>query len=345
MFTIQKNKDLTTLNTFAFTAEAELYSRITAESDLVEALAYIKNNQISYQVLSGGSNLLIAAQVPGLTLHLQIKGIRLIAETEKQVILRVSAGENWHQLVKYTVNNHWQGIETLALIPGLVGASAVQNIGAYGAEVQDVLLKLRAFDTQLASFVEFDNQQCEFGYRDSLFKRHPGRYIITSIDIQLSKIHQIKQHYKALANYFSDKKITDVGLKDIFEAVCDVRKMKLPDPQDVPNAGSFFKNPSIPLAAFKRLKSNHPDIIGYPLPEAKIKVAAGWLIDDCGWRGYHAKGVGVYPKQALVLIHTGGATLAQLLTLAEEIKLSVYHKFSITLEIEPQHFPMPLNNQ
>lgn len=339
MFLIETNKDLTHLNSLGFKSLADRYCCIQQEADLIQAITYSQDNNISYQVLSGGSNLLIAEYVKGLTLHMQIKGREVISQTDEELILRVAAGENWHQLVTYCVDQNWQGIETLALIPGLVGAAPVQNIGAYGSEIKDVLVTVRAFDVALLDFIELDLVQCEFSYRDSFFKRNPGRYIITSIDIKLSKQYTKKKNYAALEQYFSDNNVSAIKLQDIYSAICAVRESKLPNPQQVPNAGSFFKNPCISQTDFDRLKINFPKIVGYQMPQQEVKVAAGWLIETCGWKGHQSQGVGVYHKQALVLIHTGGASIQQLLVLAEDIKKSVFDKFSIRLEVEPQHFP------
>ncbi len=339
MLSIEKNVSLLTFNTFALPSIAANFLTITSEEQLVEALKYCRQQQISYQVISGGSNLLMAEKVLGMTLHIQIKGKKKLTESASELILRVSAGENWHELVEYSVNNNWQGIENLALIPGLVGASPVQNIGAYGSELKDVLLKVHAYDTHLKQYCSFTKEQCEFSYRDSNFKRANGRYIITYIDIVLSKQIHIEYKYQALKDYFTSKKISKVSLKDVFDGICHIRSSKLPDPKTTPNAGSFFKNPIIAVKHFQELKIKHPNIVGYKVSDDLIKVAAGWLIEHCGWKGYQNKEVGVYPKQALVLINTGGATIDQILDLAEKISHSIYSEFNIALEIEPQLFP------
>jgi len=336
---IEKNVNLIAFNTLSFHSIAANFLSITSEEQLAPALDYCAQQQIGYQVLSGGSNLLMAEEIPGLTLHIQIKGISKLKESDSKLTLRVSAGENWHQLVEYSVNNNWQGIENLALIPGLVGASPVQNIGAYGTELKDVLLKVYAYDTQMKRFREFDNKQCEFAYRDSVFKRAKGRYIITYIDIELSKKTNIEAKYQVLKDYFAAKSIKKISLKDVFEGICLIRSSKLPDPKVTPNAGSFFKNPIITTKHFQELKTKYPNIVGYKVSDRSTKVAAGWLIEHCGWKGYRSKAVGVYPKQALVLINTGGATIDQILNLAKKISHSIDSEFNISLEIEPQLFP------
>ena len=340
MFSIEANKSLTALNSLGFKATAQSYTNISSEDDLLQAFEYIQTHAVDYQVLSGGSNLLIAEYVPGLTLHMQSKGVEIIEQDELQISLKIAAGESWHELVRLTVENQWQGIETMALIPGLVGASPVQNIGAYGSEVKDVLIEVRAFDTQISDFITLSNEQCEFSYRDSVFKRNPGRYIITFVVLELQKTYTEKTNYTALNDYFVKNDISDKSLKNVFDAICAIRQMKLPDPEVIANAGSFFKNPCISKSQYDTLKTQYPNIVGYKVAVDEVKLAAGWLIDDCGWRGFQTGGIGVYEKQALVLIHTGGSTLSHLLALADQIKKSVFEKFSVNLEIEPQHFPL-----
>ncbi|NRA15175.1 MAG: UDP-N-acetylmuramate dehydrogenase [Oceanospirillaceae bacterium] len=339
MLSIETNKNIIALNTLGFNAIAEQFTAIANEADLLKALAYAQSHQLDHQVLSGGSNVLVDEHIPGLTLHMQLMGRTVIEQSDEHVVLRIGAGENWHELVQWSVENNWQGIETMALIPGLVGASPVQNIGAYGTELKDVLVKVRAWDCRAKDFVELDNSQCQFLYRDSVFKRAKGRFIITSVDFQLQKNAAIKVKYQALKDYLDNQSLSKISLADVFQAICAIRSEKLPDPAKVANAGSFFKNPVISHRQFQQLQGDYPQIVGHPTACSEIKVAAGWLIDYCGWKGYLDAGVGVYPKQALVLIHTGESTIAQLLQLAEDIKQSVYEKFRVQLEIEPQRFP------
>ncbi|MEH6443851.1 MAG: UDP-N-acetylmuramate dehydrogenase [Oceanospirillaceae bacterium] len=339
MLSIESNKDLVNLNTLAFSAIAEQFTAIENEAQLLQALQYAKENGLSYQVLSGGSNVLVSEKIPGLTLHMQSQGIDILEETSQHVSIRVAAGEDWHKLVEYTVKKDWQGLEKLALIPGLVGASPVQNIGAYGTELKDTLIKVRVYDTQLAAFIDFSNEQCKFEYRDSIFKRSKGRYIICAVDLKLSKIVNIEIEYQALQEYLDALDLQKISLKNVFEAICAIRSLKLPDPKVIANAGSFFKNPCVDKRYFEQLKQQHPAIIGFKVAEDEMKIAAAWMIDSCGWKGYVKQGVGVYPKQALVLTHSGGASINQLLELANDIKKSVYQKFQVHLEIEPQIFP------
>lgn len=335
----ETEKTLTQFNTFGFDAVAKKYISIESENQLVAVMATIQEQAFDFQVLSGGSNLLMAPVVDGVTLHMQIKGISIVENTDDYVVLRVAGGENWHQLVEYTVANNWQGIENLALIPGLVGAAPVQNIGAYGTEFQDVVIKVRAFNSKKHGFVSLNNSECGFAYRDSIFKQQQGEFIITSVDIKLSKKVVIENKYQALKDYFLEQQLDSVCLHDVFQGVCAIRSQKLPDPNVVANAGSFFKNPCIERTHFNQLRERFPKIIGYDVSDDQVKVAAGWLIDSCGWKGYLSEGVGVYAKQALVLIHTKGASLEKLMVLADKIKDSIYQKYGIELEVEPQLFP------
>jgi UDP-N-acetylmuramate dehydrogenase len=339
LLSIESNKNLADLNTLAFSAIAEQFTVIKDETQLLQALQHAKANGLRYQVLSGGSNILISEKVPGLTLHMQSQGIDILEETTQSISIRVAAGENWHKLVEYSVSKDWQGLENMALIPGLVGASPVQNIGAYGTELKDVLINVRAYDTQLANFVDFSNDQCKFEYRDSIFKRSKARYIICAVDLKLSKIVNIDIKYQALKEHLAALNLQKISLKDVFEGICEIRSLKLPDPKLIANAGSFFKNPCVDKQYFEKLKKEHPAIIGFKVSENEMKIAAAWMIDSCGWKGYAKHGVGVYPKQALVLIHTGGASINQLLALANDIKQSVHRKFQVLLEVEPQVYP------
>jgi UDP-N-acetylmuramate dehydrogenase len=337
---IEQDKNLINFNTFGFRAIAQSYLAVKSESELSQVMRYVKQQGLSYQVLSGGSNLLISKLVTGLTLHMQIKGITVVEDTEEHICIEAGAGENWHEFVEYCVKNNWQGVENLALIPGLVGASPVQNIGAYGAEIKDVLVSLKAYDFQKECYIELVNKQCDFAYRHSIFKHANGRYLITAVRFKLNKRPTINVKYKALQDYIDQNIQNDIGIKDVFDAVCAVRASKLPDPSVIANAGSFFKNPCITKQRYDQLLANEPNIVGFPISEKEVKLAAGWLIDQCGWKGFSKQGVGVYEKQALVLIHTGGATIDDLLDLAKSIQQSVFDRFSVELEIEPQPFPL-----
>lgn len=339
LLNIQNKKNLLAFNTLAFESIAECFTSIENERQIKQSLHFAEREALPYQVISGGSNLLLPAVVPGLTLHMQLKGRVIIQESQQQLVLRIAAGEDWHELVEYTVNKNWQGLENLALIPGLVGASPVQNIGAYGTELADVFVATRAYDTQCKRIVELSRSQCKFNYRDSIFKRNKKRYIILSVDLQLSKQWQRTEvKYKALNDYFNDNSILDPSIRAVFDGVCAIRAQKLPDPKTLANAGSFFKNPCISVQQYTELRAIFPEIVGFSVSETEVKLAAAWLIEYCGWKGFLKAGVGVYAHQSLVLVHFGGASLAQLLALADEIKESIYNTFQVQLEIEPQLF-------
>lgn len=335
---LQESISLTALNTFGFESVAEFYTSVSSESELVEAVAFAKQNHMKWLPLGGGSNILVPEQVKNaLVIQMNIRA-RNVNVVGAKVEVTLGAGENWHDTVEWCVGQGFSGIETMALIPGQVGAAPVQNIGAYGTELKDVLVSVRAYDTQQGCFIELTNSECQFSYRDSLFKRFPGRYLITSVSLCLSSSADVsKTHYRGLDQYFQDQGNESPDLRDVFDAVCSVRRSKLPDPQEIGNAGSFFKNPMVSTEQFHSLKKSWPQIVAYP-ENGQVKLAAGWLIDQCGWKGHVEGSVGVYSRQALVLINHGGGSLDELMRLADNIKNSVYKTFAVKLEIEPQLF-------
>lgn len=336
---VQNHISLKEFNTFGFESTASYFASVTSECELVEAVVYAREKDLKLLPLGGGSNILVPAAVENaLVMHINIPGI----ETKKagsEIELVLGAGESWHDTVEWTVNHGLSGIEAMALIPGQVGAAPVQNIGAYGTELKDVLKSVRAYDTKENQFVELSNNECHFSYRDSLFKRNPGRYLITSVCLLLSSSSELSEvKYGGLNQYLQDQGITHPKLQDIFNSVCALRRSKLPDPIEIGNAGSFFKNPIISGSHLQTLKEKWPNLVAYPEGESHHKLAAGWLIDQCGWKGQKFGNVGVYSKQALVLINCGDGSLVELMELAEHIKKSVYQNFSVHLEIEPQLF-------
>lgn len=336
---IQRNVSLSCSNTLGFPSVAQYYARINTEAQLLEALAFAKQNTLPIHVLSGGSNVLMRPSIQGLVLHMDIAK-RVVMRQNDSVQLTLGAGENWHETVAWTVEQGFSGLEAMALIPGRVGAAPVQNIGAYGVELCDVLVSVRVYDLVSESFRTLSVAACQFGYRDSLFKHQPGQYIITEVVLCLSATPRASgQRYAALASYLNEQGITEPSPADIFNAVCAVRCSKLPDPAQLGNAGSFFKNPVIDAAHYQHILVDLPDVVGYPQPDGYVKLAAGWLIERCGWKGQRKGAVGVYEKQALVLVHYGSGDLEALLALAEEIQTSVLTTFGVTLEREPQLFP------
>ncbi|SIS58609.1 UDP-N-acetylmuramate dehydrogenase [Neptunomonas antarctica] len=335
---LQSNFGLQSSNTLKFPAIAEYFIAVASEAELVSAVTYAKQHHLPIRILGGGSNVLMAPQIDGLVIRIDIMGQRVF-ESGDSVSILLGGGENWHETVRWSVERGLSGIESMALIPGRVGASPVQNIGAYGTELKDVLRTVRAYHVTSGRFVELSNSECQFAYRDSLFKHFPGEYIITEVELQLFRQQDASIRYAALQNYFDQQHITQPGVQQVFDAVCAVRRSKLPDPEILANAGSFFKNPVISEQQHQFIKQQWPNLIAYPDRPGFMKLAAGWLIDQCDWKGKGTANVGVYDKQALVLVHFGGGQLTELLQLAGEIQASVYVAFDVQLEIEPQAFP------
>ena len=288
-------------------------------------------------ILGEGSNVLFLNDFHGLILLNRIKGKKIIRETDNDIILRVKAGENWHELVMWAVENNYGGIENLALIPGNAGTAPVQNIGAYGREIKDVLEQVTAIDMKTGKRIVFSNRDCAFGYRHSIFKEpeNKGRYYITEIDLRLTKPpHPLYTEYGSLRKKLLEKNITSPTIKSIAEAVIEIRRSKLPDPEKIGNAGSFFKNPVISENKFRHLISRYPAMPRYRLNKNRVKIPAGWLIEKAGLKGYREGDAGVHEKQALVLVNYGNATGQQIFDLSEKIIRIVREKFDILLQRE-----------
>lgn len=328
---IEQNISLKNYNTFGIDVKTESFVAIKSETQLVEILQGHEDKP--FRVLGGGSNILLTEDYKGLTLVMKNKGISIKDETETNVIIEVKAGENWHQLVLWSLDNEFGGIENLALIPGSVGAAPIQNIGAYGVELKSVFHSCKALDLGNLTFKEFDKSACEFGYRNSVFKKKlKGKVIITSVQLQLQKKpHQTQTHYGAIKNAIEGKQL---NIQNIAAAVISIRKSKLPDPNEIGNSGSFFKNPVIPKKHFKELQSLYPEIPHYPDQNNHVKIPAGWLIEKLGYKGKRYGDAGVHKKQALVLVNYGQAKGSDLLNLALEIQTQIIEHFQIRLEIE-----------
>lgn len=324
---------LSNYNTFGIEVRAEQFLAIRSVSQLS---ATIKEYPQAKMVLGGGSNVLFTHDPQQFILYNQLLGKEVIKQTEHEVLVRVGGGEQWHDFVLWCLENGWGGVENLSLIPGTVGAAPIQNIGAYGVELKDVFYELEAVDLTSGKRKTFDAKDCEFGYRDSIFKRAlKGRLFITQVCFRLSrKDHHIHTEYGAIREVLAQQKIAQPGIVDVSRAVINIRRSKLPDPKELGNAGSFFKNPEIDEATFQRLQSAFPHLVFYPLEEGRYKLPAGWLIDQCGWKGKRIGPVGCYDKQALVLVNYGGATGQEVLHLAGKIIDSVEERFGIRLEPE-----------
>ena len=328
-----KNYSLKAYNTFGLAAKAANLLKVQSVADLKEGL---KLFYPSIFILGGGSNMLLTQDVTGLVIKNEIKGIEIAAETTTTVTLSIGGGENWHQLVLWAIAHNYGGIENLSLIPGTVGASPIQNIGAYGVELKDVFVKLEAINLATRRKKTFSKKACQFGYRDSVFKTTlKGQYFITKVFLQLTKKdHQLHLNYGAIKTELANKGIETPTIKDVSTAVIAIRSSKLPDPAELGNSGSFFKNPEISRTQFEKLQQQFPNIVFYDLPNGKVKVPAGWLIEQDGWKGKKIGNTGAHAKQALVLVNYGNATGAEVKALAFAIIASVKKKFGIELTAE-----------
>lgn len=323
------------MNTFHIESIANQFVQLDDLDDIQAMISKgeLKNRKVL--ILGGGSNVLLTKNVDGLVLHPQFKGINVLEENNEDLKVRVGAGESWEDFVKYTVTNGWHGIENLALIPGLMGAAPMQNIGAYGVELKDVFESLRAVNLETGELIEFLKKDCEFAYRSSVFKTHlKNQFMIFDVCLNLKKKQKLNITYRALKEYLDKNPECEISQKAVFEAVVDIRNSKLPDPDQIGNAGSFFKNPVISQMQFVGLKIEFPEIVGYVQSDQNVKLAAGWLIDQAGLKGYRNGNVGVHEKQALVLVNYGNASGKEVYELSEQVKNKVNSIFGVQLERE-----------
>ena len=340
----RQNVALQPYNTFGIVAKAHTLVQITDESDVQQVLADAVLARQPKLVLGGGSNIVLTGDVKPLVLKVEIMGRRLVDETPRAWTVEAGAGENWHGLVDWTLAQGYPGLENLALIPGTVGAAPVQNIGAYGVELQDRFESLDAIDLETGKSFRLDAAQCAFGYRDSVFKHVAsdarnfglaGRALITRVRFHLPKPWKPVLGYLDLEKKMAETGVQTPSARRIFDWICAIRAGKLPDPRVIGNVGSFFKNPTVTPDQCADIIARDPRVVHYPMPDGSVKLAAGWLIDACGWRGKSVGNAGVYEKQALVLVNRGGVTGGEVVTLAKAIQTSVYERFGIRLEPEP----------
>jgi UDP-N-acetylmuramate dehydrogenase len=330
---IQSNYSLQQFNTFHLDSFSEQFCAVQNEDDAVESLLYARNKELF--ILGGGSNILLVGNVKGLTLHNQLKGIEKVKEDDNYVWVKASAGENWHTFVLHCIENNWAGVENLSLIPGTVGAGPMQNIGAYGVELKDVFYSLEAIHTQTLEKRTFTHADCQFDYRSSVFKTsEKGNYLITSVTFQLNKKPVFHTSYGAIEQELEKMKVNELSIRAISNAVIQIRQSKLPDPAQIGNAGSFFKNPLISVDHYKSLQFLFPNIPSYPVNETNVKVPAGWLIEQAGWKGKTIGEYGVHIYQALVLVNYGKAKGKDILQLSNQIIEDISLKFNIQLERE-----------
>ncbi len=330
---IYEQTQLNTYNTFGVAGTAKQLIIIESVADVPELLDRTNHNIVDFFVLGCGSNVLFVDDFDGSLLHIKIPGITVVEDSKDDVVLRVGAGVIWNDLVNYCVDQNWYGIENLALIPGTVGAAPVQNIGAYGAELSDVFTSLEAWDLSAGKLENFDKKQSRFGYRSSIFKSN-NKHLITSINIRLSKHHSLNTSYGAIETVLAEKGIMNPTLADVRDSVVTIRQSKLPDPNKIGNAGSFFKNPILEKLFSEELRKKYPKLPFYPAEDGKVKISAAWLIDQCGWKGKRIGNCGVYEKHALILVNYGGAAGRDIYNLSKNIQSSVLDKFGV--EILPE---------
>ncbi len=329
---IEENVSLKAYNTFGIEVVARYFSTFSSEDELRELLNYASLNQLPILVLGGGSNILFTQNFEGLVLHNTIKGIETENTGDATAIVRAGAGEQWHSLVSYAIRHGLGGIENLSLIPGTVGAAPIQNIGAYGAELKDSFEYLEAIRVLDGSAKKFTRQECDFGYRDSIFKTSlKNQYIVTRVALLLHKNALVNTSYGAISSTLAVMNVTQPTIQSVSEAVITIRQSKLPDPQKLGNAGSFFKNPEIAKEQFEELRKTYPLIPFFHSANGLIKIPAGWLIEQCGWKGRVKGRTGVHKDQALVLVNYGDASGLEIKALSDEIRQTVWDKFGIGL--------------
>jgi UDP-N-acetylmuramate dehydrogenase len=332
---IEENFPLKNQNTFGIDVSARYFSEFHSVQSLQEHLQNKELKAYPLLIIGGGSNILFTKDFEGLVLKNKIKGIEIIAKDDDFVYIKSGAGEVWHDFVLYCTSNNFGGAENLSLIPGSVGAGPMQNIGAYGAELKDIFFELEALEIATGKLHTFNKEACCFGYRQSIFKSTlKNQYIIISVTFKLSRKPKFNIHYGAIEAELKSMKVETLNIQAISAAVCAIRKSKLPDPAVIGNAGSFFKNPEVKRLKFNDLKINYPEIVGYPTGPETVKIAAGWLIEQCGWKGKQIENYGVHKNQALVLVNYGGAKGDAIFQLSKTIREEVKKTFGVELEIE-----------
>jgi len=335
---VQTGVSLKPFNSFGVDVKARLFAEAHGDADVREALAYAAGHEVPLLVIGGGSNLLLTGDIDALVLRMASRGIRLLRDEGERVVIEAEAGEPWHPFVQHTLAQGWAGLENLSLIPGTVGAAPMQNIGAYGVEIKDVFAGLTALDRHTGELRDFTLEECRFAYRDSLFKQQPGRWLILRVRFALSRAAHLHLEYGPVRQRLTEQGIDQATPLDVSRAICSIRSEQLPDPAVLGNAGSFFKNPLVPAAHVTHLKLQYPDLVAYPQPEGQMKIAAGWLIERAGWKGFREGDAGVHKLQALVLVNYGEATGLQLLDLAQRIQKDVAERFQVDLEMEPNRY-------
>ncbi len=331
---ISKNSSLKQFNTFGIDVNSALFTEVSEVDELREICSDKQFSNTKKLILGGGSNILFTRNFDGLVIKNNFKGISVERENVEHVFVKAGAGENWHNFVLHCIAGNYAGVENLSLIPGNVGAGPMQNIGAYGVELKDVFHELEAFEIASGELLKFTAADCNFGYRESVFKnKQLEKFVITSVTLRLNKTPKYNTTYGAIEQELEKMGIKELSIAAVSKAVCAIRSSKLPDPKEIGNAGSFFKNPVVPEEVYLKIKHEYPTVVGYPAG-TDVKLAAGWLIEQCGWKGYRKDDFGVHKNQALVLVNYGNAKGEDILFLSQQVMDSVQKKFNVTLERE-----------
>ena len=332
---IRENYNLKSLNTFGISVDAKYFAEVASISDIIEINQFVREKELPFLALGGGSNILFTKDFNGLVIKICLKGIELVNEDPSHFYVKSGSGENWDDFVNYCVERNYCGIENLSLIPGNVGASPIQNIGAYGIEMKDVFHELEMFDLQSGKIKIMQTEECRFGYRDSIFKNElKGKIVILSVTFRLAKTPTFHIEYGAIKDMLKEREVKEPTIQDIRNVVIQIRRSKLPDPSETGNAGSFFKNPTVSAEVHGKLRNLFPAMVSYLQPSGEYKLAAGWLIEQCGWKGKRMGNAGVHQKQALVIVNHEKASGKEILDLAQAIRNSVLNKFAVELEME-----------
>ena len=331
----QEHVSLRPYNTFGIDVKARYFTQVRDDVEVRQALAGAAAEDMPVLVIGGGSNLLLTADVEALVLHMASRGLRVLEDDGERVVVEAEAGEPWHPFVQWCLRQGFNGLENLSLIPGTVGAAPMQNIGAYGVEIKDVFAGLTALDRHTGELHDFSMQECGFAYRDSLFKREAGRWLILRVRFALHRTLQAHLDYGPVRQRLLEQGIEQPTGQAISDAICSIRREKLPDPAELGNAGSFFKNPVVAATLAEQIRERYPQLVAYPQAGGQVKLAAGWLIEQAGWKGYREGDAGVHRLQSLVLVNHGQATGAQLHALACRIQADIHERFGVKLEMEP----------
>ncbi|MFK5732283.1 UDP-N-acetylmuramate dehydrogenase [Pseudomonas urmiensis] len=331
----QERVSLKPFNTFGIDVKARYFTQAHNDDDVRAALANAAQRHVAVLVIGGGSNLLLTHDIDALVLHMASRGRRVLSEQGDRVVVEAEAGEPWHAFVQWSLEQGLSGLENLSLIPGTVGAAPMQNVGAYGVEIKDVFAGLTALDRQTGELRDFGLEECAFGYRDSLFKREPGRWLILRVRFALDRTLRAHLDYGPVRQRLSEQGIEQPTAQAISDAICSIRREKLPDPLELGNAGSFFKNPVVSAALTEQIRARYPSVVAYPQANGQVKLAAGWLIEQAGWKGHREGDAGVHRLQSLVLVNYGQATGVQLHQLACKIQADILERFGVELEMEP----------